>query len=572
MIPPDRRHSLFARLLFHLTLTLGIPALLLFGAASAFLDRIAERRTLLAMELPWETLHRQPELLAQATNHGLPFLDPNMTLSTPAREVDFLDTLPPTARSTLDLGTPWSGVLKPLGRPAMAVRLGPHPTASNAFLMVRAPIPSGRAFAGELLSEMIWILAVLGILSLGLTMWVLYVNLRPLKSMSVQMRRMFQDEAPGELETLGIREYRDLAGAMDEARDHYGRVMAEMTSARERLLAILSQTQERVAVLDQEGKILYANPSLTRMFDMGPERSRPPFHWECLRHPPLQEELEAFLRSLRRPPVAPRQFQLTYESRHYQGSLSHLVRARGALLTLSDITEAVNLADTKRHLVANVSHELNTPLTSIKGFSETLEAGETDPDRLAQWAILKRNTDRLIALVKDLLTLSRLEQGGLPQHRESVAVAKWLQDLHTLMEPKAKAKGLALSLQVADDLPPLWADPFQLEQVGVNLLDNALKYSDRGMLRIEAQRIDDAIVLRFRDSGPGIPAGQEEKIFERFHVVDPSRSRQLGGTGLGLSIVKHIVLAHGGTITAENHPEGGAVFTVTLPHKGDDHH
>ena len=247
----------------------------------------------------------------------------------------------------------------------------------------------------------------------------------------------------------------------------------------------------------------------------------------------------------------------------------------GAVIVFNDVTELERLESIRRDFVANVSHELKTPVATIKGFVETLLDGAIDEpaDNRRFLEIVGRQSDRLAAIIEDLLALSRIEQsegaGSLP--REPVAVASLLAAARSSCLPRATERGMAIELDCPDELVAE-VNAALLEQAVLNLIDNAIKYS--GTERpIHVQATAEAIpgqaglslVISIRDEGNGIPAEHLPRLFERFYRVDKGRSRQVGGTGLGLSIVKHIVQAHGGTISVVSERGQGSTFTVQLP-------
>ena len=220
-------------------------------------------------------------------------------------------------------------------------------------------------------------------------------------------------------------------------------------------------------------------------------------------------------------------------------------------MTLHDITEFRALEKTKKDFVVNVSHELKTPLTAIKGFVETMEPRAEEENR-PYLEIIRRNTDRMIAIVEDLLVLSQLEDPGIEGRTRPKST--WPPDGNILkmFEKRAGEKGLALSLEAPPELPAVQADPGQLEGLLLNLVDNAVKYTDKGSVTVRLASREDALgSSRWRTPGIGIDADHLPHIFERFYVADKSRSKKLGGTGLGLSIVKHIVLAHEGGVSGQ---------------------
>jgi two-component system, OmpR family, phosphate regulon sensor histidine kinase PhoR len=340
-------------------------------------------------------------------------------------------------------------------------------------------------------------------------------------------------------------------------------LVAELRQQREAMDAIVGSIQEGLAVLDSSGVIVLANESFRRI--CADREVVGKHYWEVIRDPHVAGLVKSVGPDLL---TATRRCDLG--GRDYVCSAGFLPAAERLVLTLHDVTEISRTAEVKRDFVQNVSHELRTPLTAIKGFAETMEATIDEANRPYLETIV-RNTDRLVSLVQDLLTLSELEERGAELQLGDVDLKEVAEQMLGLFEKAAHDKGLHLHLST----PPspaagpqplvLKADRFKLEQVFINLLDNAIKYTDAGEVELALGREDDRAVIKVRDTGPGIAAEHLPRIFERFYVVDKGRSRQLGGTGLGLSIVKHIVLLHGGEVSVSSTPGAGTTVTVTLP-------
>lgn len=230
-------------------------------------------------------------------------------------------------------------------------------------------------------------------------------------------------------------------------------------------------------------------------------------------------------------------------------------------------TEASRLRTVRRDFVANISHELRTPLASIKLLVETLEGGALHDEGVAAEFIRRigQETDHLIGMAEELLELARLEAEPAmqPSRHDPGAMAR---EAIERMEQLASEKGVALKVDLPDNLPAVWADARQVSRVLVNLINNAITFTPPGgtvTMTMSARTEDRAVVFAVADTGPGIPPGEETRIFERFYKADPARGR--GGAGLGLSIARHIVEAQEGHIAARNRDGGGACFTFTLP-------
>ncbi|HEU0078008.1 MAG TPA: ATP-binding protein, partial [Longimicrobiaceae bacterium] len=249
--------------------------------------------------------------------------------------------------------------------------------------------------------------------------------------------------------------------------------------------------------------------------------------------------------------------------------------AGGAVLVFLDVTELRRLEDVRRDFVANASHELKTPLTAIRGYSETLLDENLPPELRRRFAeVVKENADRLQRIVDDLLDLSRIESGGWRAEPEEVAVAEAAEEAWAALEEDASARGVAFEVRIAPGCDHVRADPSALRQVFTNLLHNALRHTPAGgEVTVSADCAAPApdappgrwLRIEVADTGSGIPAVHLPRIFERFYRVDNARARAEGGTGLGLAIVRHLVESHGGTVEAESELGRGTVVRFTLP-------
>jgi len=234
------------------------------------------------------------------------------------------------------------------------------------------------------------------------------------------------------------------------------------------------------------------------------------------------------------------------------------------VLLFHNINEIKKFEEIKKDFVINVSHELRTPLTAIKGFVETIEE-DIPHDQKYYLSIISRHTERLIRIVNDLLILSELEEESMSLDISEVDMKDMFDYSIKLFEFKLKDKDLALNYEPDEEIPLIEADRYRIEQVVINLLENAIKYTDEGKIDIRLTSNLTHLTFEISDTGLGIPKEDQSRIFERFYIVDKSRSRKVGGTGLGLSIVKHIIATHNGQIFLESDRGLGTKFTVTLP-------
>ena len=240
----------------------------------------------------------------------------------------------------------------------------------------------------------------------------------------------------------------------------------------------------------------------------------------------------------------------------------------GILVVLNDVTQLRRLENMRRDFAANVSHEIKTPLTAIKGFVETLQHNAIDDHEEIQrfLAIIEKHVNRLTAIIEDLMQLSRIEQ----QQESDLVLAK--RDIKEVIQSAiAHCSDVARKQNVdiifsGDQVVTALIDTTLLEQAFINLIDNAIKYSDAGsVVEISTSIEEDGVKIDIQDHGIGIPQEHLARLFERFYRVDEARSRKLGGTGLGLAIVKHIVQSHKGHVTVESQPGEGSTFSIILP-------
>ncbi|MBL8830052.1 MAG: GHKL domain-containing protein, partial [Planctomycetaceae bacterium] len=241
----------------------------------------------------------------------------------------------------------------------------------------------------------------------------------------------------------------------------------------------------------------------------------------------------------------------------------------GAVIVVNDVTDYRRLENVRRDFVANVSHELKTPIASIKGFAETLLDGALDnrDDAERFCRIIARQSERLHSIIDDLLSLSRIEQseGADDIALESTLLQDVLRSAISDCQPRADERAITIAVECPDQQRIRCNAPLLIQAV-LNLLDNAIKYSDEGgRIDVQVQTTPRSVVIAVRDQGCGIPPEHLPRVFERFYRVDRARSRKLGGTGLGLSIVKHIVNVHHGKVTVESTPGKGSTFSIQLP-------
>ncbi len=337
---------------------------------------------------------------------------------------------------------------------------------------------------------------------------------------------------------------------------------------KKRLLAILECMAEGVVAIDTEQKILLLNEALADKFALDSKALIGRFYWEILRDPQINSLLEKALQD--RLPLRSEHTALLTET-VFEVEVSPVfsgVHFLGIVAVFHDVTRIRELERVRREFVANVSHELKTPLTSIMGFVETLKEGaiEDEKNRKKFLQIIEEHALKLGQLIEDLLVLSKLESGKQETHHQIVEISELMGKVFELFHGPVRNKQLSVTTDFNPAIFEINGEAKALEQLFINLIDNAIKYNkENGTIHVHARHMADKSIIEIRDTGIGIPSGDLPRIFERFYRVDKSRARQTGGFGLGLSICKHIAESHAASIEVDSREGQGSVFRVSFP-------
>ena len=443
----------------------------------------------------------------------------------------------------------------------MALRLQSRLIVWNLFLIFFISLASGLFLSSSQLTLMIIVGVVFTfIFSYGVSVLIL----RPLHEISVVSRKLAAGNLDARLPITGDEEISALRTSLNTMAQVLGARMQALSDGKQQLELILEAMGQGVLVLDRDGRITLANTSLLKV--LGTDRDlvgKTPL--EVFRRP----ELEIAVKTVLAGEATQTLEIITGNNKVLQANVAPVTNATGvvnsAVAVFHDLTEIRRSERMRRDFVANVSHEFKTPLTSIRGYTETLLAGAKDDPTIAKdfLGIIERNAQHLEALVTDLLVLARFE-AEVPATREAF-------DLSFIVKEQVASRKSVLAgrdIQVRVDCPSLLihADRTRVTTALSNLIDNAIYYNKPGgQIRIFADLHDGALNLSVADTGNGIPYEEIPRIFERFYRVDKSRNRDSGGTGLGLSIVKHAIESQGGTITVATRIGSGSTFTIHLP-------
>lgn len=430
--------------------------------------------------------------------------------------------------------------------------------------VARMAVPTTRVAEAQGHARRELLLAVLAGLALTLAAGALLARWlsRPVRELRVMAGRLTEGDLAARARISTGDELEDLAGALNTAAEVMAEQIGRAEAGRDQVEAVLEGMVEGVVVTDTTGRITLANAALREMFAIaGSAEGRTPI--EALRNP---EAADAIQEAEGRRESVVREVRVTWPIERTFSLHAAGLAAGGAVAVFHDVTALKRVDEVRRDFVANVSHELQTPLATLAGYGEELEESAADPRRVGEIAaVIRRQSARLSALVRDLLDLSRLESEGFGAERAQVDVAALVSEVADAWAERAEAKGLALESEVEPGLE-VRGDRRLLHQALSNLLENAVKYVPEGRsVRIDARRSEASVELAVSDTGEGIPREDLPRIFERFYRVEKGRARSGGGTGLGLAIVKHVAEVHGGTVEVESAPGGGATFRIVLP-------
>ena len=347
--------------------------------------------------------------------------------------------------------------------------------------------------------------------------------------------------------------------------------LLEISSEKSKLNAIIKHMEDGLVAIDGKGQIIHYNPSFLSMLNL---------REKDLTDKSYDKIIDDYSKDLEYGAILQKSISNSSENIIFENNKKRILKASpalfrdeagrisGAIVVFQDITESQRLEDMRREFVANVSHELKTPITTIKSYSETLLCGALEDKELSKSfvEVIENEADRMSSLVKDLLQLSHMDYEKAVWEMHHLDLREIVTDSVRKLEVHFQNKNQRLNMQISDEAVPIYADRGKIQQVIINLLTNAIKYTpENGNIRISAQVVDKNAIFEVQDSGIGIPKEDIKRIFERFYRVDKGRSRAQGGTGLGLSIAHNIIKQHKGSIKVSSELEKGSIFTVYFP-------
>lgn len=392
---------------------------------------------------------------------------------------------------------------------------------------------------------------------------------QPLKAMAEGAKSLAQGNLEYKVTVTSHDEIAELSSSLNYMASRLSQNLEEIREEKNKLRAILTGMADGVIALDKNLRVILINPAAEEIFAVKEKEIVGRDILEGLHNNQLEKVM---VKTLAEGKDSEQELTINIPThRKLKIHLTPLTKAGdeiiGVVAILRDITELRKLEKIRTEFVANVSHELRTPLTSIKGFVETLLDGAMEEPELSKrfLGIINVESDRLTRLISDLLNLSQIEGKEEEIKKKPLHLEQIITKVVSILYPQASEKDLALRALIPTPLPVIMADEDMMDQLFINLIENAIKYTLKGEVRVEAVTQDNGVQVRVIDTGIGIPTKSIPRLFERFYRVDKARSREMGGTGLGLAIVKHILEAHGGSIQVESTIGIGTTFTLFLP-------
>jgi two-component system phosphate regulon sensor histidine kinase PhoR len=392
--------------------------------------------------------------------------------------------------------------------------------------------------------------------------------IKPLNRIIYVSRKFAQGDFNHQLYQNSQDEIGELAFTLNAMAEDIQNKIREMEIQNQQLQNIFQSMVEGIILVDKSLAIVTVNAPIEKMFGVVGKDIKGKLFLEAIPNNDIAEIINQVLRSGQ---LLTKELSIVWPvNRIFQLNASPIFQNKevtGCLLVMHDVTEIRKLERVRSDFVANVSHELKTPLTSIKGFVETLIEGALEDKENARHflQIIQEHTDRLNNLINDLLDLSYLESKGIQLERQKFELRNLVNKILSGFRVQIQKRSLNINNEILPEVL-LEADRAKIEQVFTNIFDNAIKFNrENGGIRIYSQELDGKVKVTIEDSGPGIPSRDIPRIFERFYRVDKARSREMGGTGLGLAIVKHIVELHGGSVGVESIEGLGSKFWFILP-------
>ena len=404
---------------------------------------------------------------------------------------------------------------------------------------------------------------IAAIAAILLAFWTTRVITGPIKTLTRMSGKISEGNLDQKIHITSRDEIGVLASVFNHMAERLKSTVELLTGQRDRIAVILAHIGDGIIVTDRNGNVTLVNHAAGKIFNAQNEKVQGHTFIELVRDHEIDNVVHRCLET------GEKQTGLVHyrAKRLFLGIIATMLPEEGGcVILIQDLTELRRLETIRRDFASNITHELRTPLSSIKALAETLKEGAIDDEQVAKDFLERINgeVDRLAQMVQELSELSRIESGDAPLHKSIFNAADVLDTSVQRMKPQADRAGIELTLEMSDRLPSLNGDRDRIEQVLINLIHNAIKFTQPGgTVTVSAGTYDKSLQFSVSDTGTGIPADELTRIFERFYKADKARSGS--GTGLGLAIAKHVVAAHGGEIWVESIEGKGSQFYFTIP-------
>ncbi len=422
------------------------------------------------------------------------------------------------------------------------------------------PMEVVTGFEGKYLKYYLIVLIIVFSISVIFSSKLSYVIVKPIKDLEFITARIAKGKYDRRVCINSNDEIGQLANTFNYMADRLQYTLRDSIEKQNKLQAILKSMDSGVIAVDRKNRVIIINPYAQKIFGVKKEIIGHNL-MDCIRDYELEDIFKNNIEYKEIKILWPEEKILKVRTADIISNKEHI----GTVAVVQDITDIRRLENMRSQFVANVSHELKTPLTSIKGFAETLRYVEDVKTREKFLGIIDDEAERLTRLISDILTLSDIEQNREVKVKEIINVNSAIKDVYNLMKNTADTKGIGVELTIKNS-PKICGDKDRFKQMLINLIDNAIKYSESGdKVYIGSEIKEEKCIVWIEDTGFGISEEHIPRLFERFYRVDKARSRARGGTGLGLAIVKHIVLSFEGEIYVESELGHGTKFIVEIP-------
>lgn len=422
------------------------------------------------------------------------------------------------------------------------------------------PMEVVTGFEGKYLKYYLIVLIIVFSISVIFSSKLSYVIVKPIKDLEFITARIAKGKYDRRVCINSNDEIGQLANTFNYMADRLQYTLRDSIEKQNKLQAILKSMDSGVIAVDRKNRVIIINPYAQKIFGVKKEIIGHNL-MDCIRDYELEDIFKNNIEYKEIKILWPEEKILKVRTADIISNKEHI----GTVAVVQDITDIRRLENMRSQFVANVSHELKTPLTSIKGFAETLRYVEDVKTREKFLGIIDDEAERLTRLISDILTLSDIEQNREVKVKEIINVNSAIKDVYNLMKNTADTKGIGVELTIKNS-PKICGDKDRFKQMLINLIDNAIKYSESGdKVYIGSEIKEEKCIVWIEDTGSGISEEHIPRLFERFYRVDKARSRARGGTGLGLAIVKHIVLSFEGEIYVESELGHGTKFIVEIP-------